>query len=154
MHFRNTPAGCRPPEWLFCRAIRRQQSGKESAMIDLPPPAVPAAFICEAPRAIDGDTIGCANSPVRIRLLGIDAPELPGHCRRGRTCTPGDGEASTRALADLLAGGPGGTVVWIRPEAFDHYGRILARAEAGKTDLSCAMIAAQAAVPRYSSISC
>lgn len=114
-------------------------------MIDVPP-----AFVCEAPSAIDGDTIGCANSPVRIRLLGIDAPELPGHCHKPRVCTPGDGEASTRALAQLLAGG----VVWVRPEAFDRFGRILARADAGKIDLSCAMIDAHAAVPRYSHISC
>jgi micrococcal nuclease len=118
-------------------------------MIDVPP-----AFVCEAPRAIDGDTIACTNSPVRIRLLGIDAPELPGHCQKPRVCTPGDGEASTRALAQLLAGG----VVWVRPEAFDRFGRILARSTvdigAAKTDLSCAMIDAHAAVPRYSRISC
>jgi micrococcal nuclease len=150
MLFCNAATHIGPPIWLFPPALGDQFSGKESAVFDLPPPAVPAAFICEAPRAIDGDTIACANSPVRIRLLGIDAPELPGHCQKPRVCTPGDGEASTRALAQLLAGG----VVWVRPEAFDRFGRILARADAGKTDLSCAMIDAHAAVPRYSRISC
>lgn len=31
--------------------------------------------------AIDGDTLRCGRE--RIRLLGTDAPELPGHCQRG-----------------------------------------------------------------------
>ena len=32
----------------------------------------------------DGDTIRCDGEP--IRLLGIDTPEVPGHCREGRDC--------------------------------------------------------------------
>jgi endonuclease YncB( thermonuclease family) len=44
----------------------------------------------------DGDTIRCGDE--RIRLLGIDAPELPGHCRSGRNCAPGDPYASTSSL--------------------------------------------------------
>jgi endonuclease YncB( thermonuclease family) len=36
----------------------------------------------------DGDTIRCNGE--RIRLLGIDTPELPGHCRKGRDCVSGD----------------------------------------------------------------
>lgn len=150
MLFCNAPTHIGPPIWFFCPANRRQFSGKMPVMFDLPPPALPAAFICEAPRAIDGDTIACAGVELRIRLLGIDAPELPGHCQKPRVCTPGDGAASTRALAALMAGG----IVWVRPEAFDRFGRILAHVEAGKTDLSCAMIEAHAAVPRYSRISC
>jgi endonuclease YncB( thermonuclease family) len=114
-------------------------------MIDAPP-----AILCQAPRAVDGDTIRCANLPVRVRLLGIDAPELPGHCRPGRQCTPGDGAASTRALAALLARG----AVWVQPAGHDHYGRILARVQAGGIDTSCRMIATGAAVPRYSQIGC
>lgn len=34
----------------------------------------------------DGDTIRCNGE--RIRLLGIDTPELPGHCRQGRVAYP------------------------------------------------------------------
>lgn len=54
-------------------------------------PAEPRATLCRAPRALDGDTITCGTArrlksgrvrkPVRVRLIGIDAPELPGHCR-------------------------------------------------------------------------
>lgn len=31
-------------------------------------------------RAVDGDTLRCGQE--RVRLLGIDAPEMPGHCPR------------------------------------------------------------------------
>ena len=34
---------------------------------------------------IDGDTIHCGYT--RVRLAGIDAPEMPGHCQPGRACT-------------------------------------------------------------------
>src|ERR1700712_1173347 len=47
-------------------------------------------------RVVDGDTLRCGNE--RVRLLGIDAPELPGHCRIGRACAPGDPYASTASL--------------------------------------------------------
>lgn len=50
----------------------------------------------------DGDTIRCNGE--RVRLLGIDAPELPGHCRSGRDCAPGDRYASTAGLGDALTG--------------------------------------------------
>ena len=118
-------------------------------MIDSPP-----AIICQAPRAVDGDTIRCANLPVRVRLLGIDAPELPGHCRKGRTCTPGDGARSTRILAGLLAAGR----ITVHPSGQDRYGRMLATASLtlhrGRIDLSCQMLKLQAAVPRYSRLNC
>ncbi len=52
--------------------------------------------------ATDGDTIRCGNE--RIRLLGIDAPELPGHCREGRRCAPGDPYAATTSLRKAIAG--------------------------------------------------
>lgn len=106
--------------------------------------------MCDAPRAIDGDTIRCANLHARVRLLGIDAPELAGHCRRGRACAPGDGAASMAALAKLIAGGR----VVIHGAGHDRYGRILARVTVGRVDLSCAMLAAGAAIPRYGSIDC
>jgi micrococcal nuclease len=114
-------------------------------VLDLPP-----AIICESPRAIDGDTIACANLPQNVRLLGIDAPEMPGHCRRGRVCTPGDPFAAKAVLSRLLVSGE----VLVRPGGHDRYGRILARVTAGGADASCRMMAAGAAVPRYGWISC
>lgn len=50
----------------------------------------------------DGDTIRCGDE--RIRLLAIDAPELPGHCARGRNCVEGDPVASATNLKDAMHG--------------------------------------------------
>ncbi|MGC1270186.1 MAG: hypothetical protein WA842_06275 [Croceibacterium sp.] len=46
-----------------------------------PPPAVAVDAACSV---TDGDTIRCGDE--RIRLLGIDAPEMGGRCREGRVC--------------------------------------------------------------------
>lgn len=81
--------------------------------------------------AVDGDTLRCGRE--RVRLLGIDAPELPGHCQPRRHCAPGDPYASTRSLQAALRQGP----IAIRRVGTDHYGRTLALVRAGKTDLSC-----------------
>ena len=110
----------------------------------------PPAIICEAPRAIDGDTIRCANLPTSVRLIGIDAPELPGHCRKGRICTPGDGFAAQRTLAALMRG----TVLVLPSPSHDRYGRILARLVVAGVDLNCAMIGAGQAARRYSVLVC
>ncbi len=111
---------------------------------------IPPAIICERPYASDGDTIRCRNLPVRIRMLGIDAPELPGHCNPGRQCTPGNGYASKDLLRRLMASGP----VTVRPQGYDKYDRILARVSVNGRDLSCEMLARRAAVRRYSRIDC
>jgi endonuclease YncB( thermonuclease family) len=69
--------------------------------------AEPAVKRCIRPEAIDGDTIRCGRRGYRVshRLLGIDAPELAGHCRRGRSCAPGDPQASRAALAAAIEDG-------------------------------------------------
>ena len=59
------------------------------------------AFVCAAPVAVDGDTLRCRDQG-RVRLIGIDAPELPGHCRAGRVCVAGDAAASKAHLARLV----------------------------------------------------
>jgi len=74
-------------------------------------------------RVIDGDTIvvRIGRGTERVRLIGIDAPEV---AKRGE---PGEcfGDEATRILADLAP--PGGTVVLERDaEARDVYGRLLA----------------------------
>lgn len=103
------------------------------------------AFVCASPVAVDGDSLRCREQGA-VRLLGIDAPELPGHCRPGRVCTPGDGEASKRALAAMIAG----RTVTCESRQRDNYGRLLARCSvAGVGDLSCAMVARGFAVERY-----
>lgn len=71
-----------------------------------------------------------------MRLLGIDAPEMAGHCRTGRACAPGNPVASKAALQQLVAGRP------VRLQRFgrDRYGRTLALAWAGGINLSCAQL--------------
>lgn len=78
----------------------------------------------------DGDTIRCGSE--RIRPLGIDAPELPGHCRERRVCAPGDPYASTASLEAGLIG-----ELTIERVGEDHYGRTLALVGGSKGDLSC-----------------
>lgn len=91
--------------------------------------------------AIDGDTLSC-RSPTgirrtHVRLNGIDAPELPGHCRKPRICAPGDPFASKSNLKALV---DGKAVTW-RSLGRDHYGRTIAEPKAGGVDLSCAQLA-------------
>lgn len=98
--------------------------------------------------AIDGDSLHC-RAPgrrgfERIRLLGIDAPEMPRHCRRGRRCAPGNAFASQASLQRALTLGP----IVIRRIGKDRYGRTLALVSAGRTDLSCWQLTHRQAVYR------
>lgn len=95
--------------------------------------------------AINGDTLRCGRE--RIRLLGIDAPELPGHCRRGLRCVKGDPVASRAALAAAIARGQ----ATIERRGRDRYGRTLARVRVNGVDLSAHMVRTGMAVrvPRW-----
>ena len=79
--------------------------------------------------AVDGDTLRLNDN--RIRLKGIDAPEL------GQSCTGGDGrsyscgQTARRALVDLMAG----QTVRCRAAGRDRYQRILARCTVSGADL-------------------
>lgn len=81
-------------------------------------------------RAVDGDTLRCGRE--RIRLLGIDAPELPGHCRRGRRCVAGNPFASRASLARAATG-----QLAIERVGSDRYGRTLGLVRGPNGDLSC-----------------
>lgn len=107
-----------------------------------PAPAVPIEAACSA---TDGDTIRCGAE--KIRLLGIDSPEMPGHCRQGRECAPGDPFAARANMAALVEG----KALTIRRAGFDRYGRTLAIVIASGTDVSCAQLAGGFAVykPRW-----
>ena len=102
--------------------------------------AAPPVHTCINPVAIDGDTIKCGRAArrINIRLLGIDSPELAGHCARGRTCAPGDPLAAKAALAALLTSGK---VTW---QAFhiDRYRRPDAIVRVGRINASCTLMAA------------
>lgn len=111
------------------------------------PSAFHADITCYLPRIIDGDTFDCGGE--RIRLTGIDAPEMPGHCREGRACTDGDPFGAKVYLAHITR--------WrVECESLGRgfYGRIIGRCRSRGRDLSCAMIEAGHAVPRYGELSC
>lgn len=102
---------------------------------------------CYNPYVIDGDTFSCNHK--RIRLAGIDAPELEGHCRPGRHCVSGDPLAAREALYRLTHG-----QVRCQQLELDSYGRSVATCTANGQDLSCAMVASGHAIRRYRPISC
>jgi endonuclease YncB( thermonuclease family) len=82
----------------------------------------------------DGDTIRCGDE--RIRLLAIDAPELPGHCARGRNCAEGDPFASRSALQAAMQG----RELTIDRAGIDRYGRTLGVVYAAGVNLSCLQV--------------
>jgi endonuclease YncB( thermonuclease family) len=92
--------------------------------------AAPAWTTCPQPRVVDGDTIRCGGE--RVRLLGIDAPELHG-CPRNRQCAPGDPVASRLSLQQSLTAGRLQYMAVKR----DRYGRAVAVVIAGSLNLSC-----------------
>lgn len=102
--------------------------------------------------AIDGDTLVCrvGFERVHLRLNGIDAPELAGHCRKGRNCAPGDQIASKANLARLIAGR---AVTW-QDLGRDRYGRTIAQASASGMDLQCAQLRGGFAIykPRWDNL--
>ena len=88
--------------------------------------------------AVDGDTLRCAPTRLSprgelVRLLGIDAPEKNGRCRRGRICAPGDWRASRASLSAFVRSG---SPVILRVGT-DRYGRTLAMVSVNGADLSC-----------------
>jgi endonuclease YncB( thermonuclease family) len=82
---------------------------------------------------VDGDTIRLNDA--RIRLKGIDAPEMRQTCYRSRrsySC----GDAARRALAGLVSGKP----VQCRSSGRDRYGRVLARCIVDGADIGARMV--------------
>lgn len=87
---------------------------------------------------VDGDTIWLKGE--KIRLAGIDTPELDGaRCRQEREMA----EAATERLVALLAGGP----VVIQPQGKDRYGRTLAVISVGGDDVGGILVAEGLARP-------
>jgi micrococcal nuclease len=111
---------------------------------------VPVTFLCLAAVAIDGDTLRCRDRG-NVRLAATDAPEMPGHCRRGRKCAPGDPVASKWALAGMLTGPVRCRQVdaspsWRGFQATDRYGRMVVRCSVNGRDLGEQMISKGKAV--------
>ena len=95
--------------------------------------------------AIDGDTLRCRikGQQVSVRLLAIDTPELPGHCRKGRKCAPGDPWLAKRTLERAIRF----KVVQVQPRGWDRFGRMLATARVDPNgDLSCHQLRERVAI--------
>lgn len=114
---------------------------------DLGTSAASASWSGTVVRVVDGDTVDALTDTgrVRIRLLGIDAPEL---AHDGSPAACGAVEAAT-ALTGLLAAGT--TITWAhdpRSDAQDRYGRELAyvataqSADVGLTMLEAGLVSA------------
>lgn len=84
-------------------------------------------------RVADGDSL--AIGTLRIRLEGIDAPELTQTCMRGGVEWP-CGRAAKDALARLVGDGE----VACEGRGRDRYGRLLARCAGAGVDLAGAMV--------------
>ncbi len=85
-------------------------------------------------RVIDGDTIEVAGS--RIRLQGIDAPELAQSCSTASGVAWGCGRESRAALAGLIGPEP----VTCVTTSSDRYWRLLASCRVGMVDLGGHMV--------------
>jgi endonuclease YncB( thermonuclease family) len=105
----------------------------------LPPPSSGGG------RVVDGDTLRLNGE--RIRLIGIDAPELDQTCTDAAGRPWSCGEAARKALADRLSAG----AVRCDPDGHDRYGRVLAYCSVAGEDLGAAMVGAGLAVsyPEY-----
>jgi endonuclease YncB( thermonuclease family) len=97
------------------------------------PPASAHGALAGSAHIGDGDSVTIAG--VRLRLVGIDAPELAQTCRRDGRATACGEEA--KAHLETLIGGRPLDCAWDR---LDRYGRGLARCRAGSTDLGAAMV--------------
>jgi len=108
-------------------------------------PAVAQERIAGVAKAADGDTLTLGAD--RIRLFGIDAPELQQTCQRGGQSWACGAEAKAR-LAALVDG----REVVCSTDGVDDFGRLLARCTAAGVDLNQMMVMSGHAVAfrRYS----
>jgi endonuclease YncB( thermonuclease family) len=109
--------------FLLLRLLRQPRGRARPADAARPGPRALSGFAGKV-WVIDGDTVIVNNQ--RIRLFGIDAPEI------GQK-----GGALARAHLIRIAGG---TIVRVEPDAIDRYGRIVARLWQGEADLSRRMV--------------
>lgn len=96
-------------------------------------PLGPAETVGGVARVADGDSLAIGDT--RIRLEGIDAPEL------GQTCSRNGGDYPCgREARDALARLVGNGAVSCESRRQDRYGRLLARCTAGSVELNRAMV--------------
>lgn len=109
--------------------------GLLAAVVARMPPTRPAETLQGAVRVTDGDSL--VLNGVRIRLEGVDAPELAQTCEENGVAYP-CGRQAQAALAQLVDG----RSVSCDSYGNDRYGRLLARCMAGNVDINRAMVEA------------
>nr|WP_310522406.1 DUF1294 domain-containing protein [Polymorphobacter sp.] len=102
------------------------------------------------PTHYDGDEIRCANKASAMKLFSIDAPRLPGDCRTGRACVPGNPIAARDYLRELTHN----KKVSCTSLDPNRTGSRDVRCAADGIDLSCAMVASGFALEREHPLSC
>lgn len=131
------------PEWVPLPSHWSLSRSRDADMIRQRAGAPDARHAVDVIRTIDGDTfearVHLAPGPdltTRVRLRGIDAPELKASCQRELQMA----QAATLALRDLL--GQGDVAIYnIGPDKYQ--GRVVADVATRKTDnVSAAMLAA------------
>jgi len=90
--------------------------------------------------AVDGDTLRLGGQ--RVRLIGIDAPELAQSCSDAAGVNWPCGQTAREKMAALLAGGPASCT----PRGRDRYGRILATCTTEGVDVGEAIVGAGLAI--------
>jgi len=90
--------------------------------------------------AVDGDTLRLDGE--RVRIVGIDAPELEQDCTDASGAQWSCGLAARARMVALLKG----VDIDCKPQGHDRYGRVLARCSNGPTDLGQTMVRAGLAV--------
>ena len=83
----------------------------------------------------DGDSLRSGN--LRIRLFGIDAPELKQRCADQNGILWGCGVAAQRQLNDLIGTNKG---LQCSLRDVDRYGRLVMQCFSGSTDIGAAMV--------------
>ena len=103
----------------------------------------PAATLAGQAEAVDGDTLRFG--PTRVRLVGLDAPELD------QTCIDANGDewtCGTKAKVFVAALVRGGATTCVA-SGRDRYGRVLAKCTVSNLDVGDAIVAAGWAVADF-----
>lgn len=94
----------------------------------------PLPAVAGAGRASDGDSFRLGSD--RVRLLGLDAPELAQHCAAADGARWPCGRVARDRMAVLLASGP----ISCQPEGRDRYDRLLARCSVNGQDIGATLV--------------
>jgi endonuclease YncB( thermonuclease family) len=97
-------------------------------------PSVAAADITGKARVVDGDTIWIGET--KIRLHGIDAPEMKQTCRTSKGKEQLCGQLAKQALQRLIQGQD----ITCKGDERDRYGRLIAVCYTGPYDLNAKMV--------------